>query len=171
MAARQIPAESTPAQAKQAIREGVWHIWSGYDHILFLLALLLPSVLRRTPAGWVPADSFKISLISVLKTVTAFTIAHSITLIASAYNLAPDALWFPPLIETLIATSIVYMALENIVFATQSQKKPQSAQSTQTEDDLLAISASSAVFSSTRGSAAAERSGGPEPRPRTCRWR
>jgi len=47
--------------------------------------------------------------------VTAFTVAHSITLIASAYNLAPDALWFPPLVETLIATSIVYMALENIV--------------------------------------------------------
>ena len=46
---------------------------------------------------------------------TAFTVAHSITLIASAYNFAPDALWFPPLIETLIATSIVYMALENIV--------------------------------------------------------
>ncbi len=47
--------------------------------------------------------------------MTAFTVAHSITLIASAYNLAPDALWFPPLIETLIAASIVYMALENIV--------------------------------------------------------
>jgi hypothetical protein len=47
--------------------------------------------------------------------VTSFTIAHSITLIASAFNLGPDALWFPPLIETLIATSILYMALENIV--------------------------------------------------------
>jgi hypothetical protein len=47
--------------------------------------------------------------------VTAFTLAHSITLIASAYNFGPDALWFPPLIETLIAISIVYMALENIV--------------------------------------------------------
>jgi hypothetical protein len=47
--------------------------------------------------------------------VTAFTVAHSMTLIASAYNLAPDALWFPPLIEVLIAASIVYMALENIV--------------------------------------------------------
>jgi hypothetical protein len=42
-------------------------------------------------------------------------VAHSITLIAAAYNYAPDALWFPPLIETLIAMSIVYMALENIV--------------------------------------------------------
>jgi hypothetical protein len=47
--------------------------------------------------------------------VTAFTVAHSITLIASAYNLAPSALWFPPLVEALIAASIVYMALENIV--------------------------------------------------------
>jgi hypothetical protein len=47
--------------------------------------------------------------------VTSFTLAHSITLIASAYDLAPGALWFPPLVETLIAMSIVYMALENIV--------------------------------------------------------
>jgi hypothetical protein len=47
--------------------------------------------------------------------VTSFTVAHSITLIASAYGIAPDALWFPALVETLIATSIVYMALENIV--------------------------------------------------------
>jgi hypothetical protein len=46
--------------------------------------------------------------------VTAFTAAHSITLIASAYGIAPDGLWFPPLVETLIAISIVYMALENI---------------------------------------------------------
>jgi hypothetical protein len=49
--------------------------------------------------------------------VTSFTIAHSITLIAAAMGLAPGALWFPPLIETLIAISIVYMALENIVGA------------------------------------------------------
>jgi hypothetical protein len=49
--------------------------------------------------------------------VTSFTVAHSITLIASAYNVAPGGLWFPPLVETLIAASIVYMALENIVGA------------------------------------------------------
>src|SRR6185295_17672635 len=55
---------------------------------------------------------------SLVAVVTSFTVAHSITLIASAYNLAPDALWFPPLVETLIAVSILYMALENIVFAT-----------------------------------------------------
>ena len=52
---------------------------------------------------------------TLIPIVTAFTVAHSITLIASAYNYAPDALWFPPLIETLIAMSIFYMALENIV--------------------------------------------------------
>src|SRR5690606_24714977 len=47
--------------------------------------------------------------------VTAFTVAHSITLIASAYDLAPGGLWFPPFVETIIAASIFYMAIENIV--------------------------------------------------------
>src|SRR6185503_17070370 len=51
----------------------------------------------------------------LIPVVSAFTVAHSITLIASAYGVAPDALWFPPLIEMLIAVSIVYMALENII--------------------------------------------------------
>src|ERR1019366_5266057 len=55
--------------------------------------------------------------------VTAFTVAHSITLIASAYNLGPNSLWFPPLIETLIAISIVYKALENIVGKTSVQRR------------------------------------------------
>jgi HupE/UreJ protein len=81
------------------VKLGFFHILDGVDHLLFLACLVIP--FRR----------FR-SLVAV---VTAFTVAHSITLIASAYNLAPDALWFPPLIETLIATSIVYMALENIV--------------------------------------------------------
>ena len=53
----------------------------------------------------------------LLLVVTAFTVAHSITLIMSAYELGPTGPWFPPLVETLIATSIVYMALENIVAA------------------------------------------------------
>ena len=54
--------------------------------------------------------------------VTSFTVAHSVTLIASAFGMAPDALWFPPLIETLIALSIVYMAFENIVGAKLSRR-------------------------------------------------
>jgi hypothetical protein len=80
---------------------GFLHILDGTDHLLFLFCLVIPFRKFR----------------SLIPIVTAFTVAHSCTLIASAYNLAPDALWFPPLIETLIATSIVYMALENIVGA------------------------------------------------------
>jgi len=60
---------------------------------------------------------------ALIPVVTAFTVAHSITLIASAYNFAPDFLWFPPLIEVLIAASIVYMALENIVGAGSVQRR------------------------------------------------
>jgi hypothetical protein len=85
--------------ALQFVKLGFEHILDGTDHLLFLFCLVIP--FRR----------FR----QLLLVVTAFTIAHSITLIASAYNFAPDALWFPPLVETLIATSIVYMAIENIV--------------------------------------------------------
>lgn len=80
---------------------GFWHILGGIDHILFLLCLVIPF---RNFRGLVPI-------------VTGFTVAHSITLIAAALGLAPDALWFPPLIEALIAASIVWMALENILGA------------------------------------------------------
>ena len=81
------------------IVEGFFHILDGTDHLLFLFCLVIPF---RKPR-------------SLLIIVTSFTVAHSITLIASAYGVAPDVGWFPPLVETLIATSIVYMALENIV--------------------------------------------------------
>ena len=88
------------------VRLGFFHILDGTDHLLFLFCLVIP--LRRLRA--------------LVPVVTAFTAAHSLTLIASAYNLAPDALWFPPLIETLIAVSIVYMALENIAVATPARR-------------------------------------------------
>jgi len=81
------------------VEGGFYHILDGTDHLLFLFCLVIPFRKFRT----------------LIPVVTAFTVAHSITLIASAYNYAPDALWFPPLIETLIATSVFYMALENIV--------------------------------------------------------
>ena len=112
--------------AWQFVKLGFFHILDGTDHLLFLGCLVIP--FRR----------FR-SLVAV---VTAFTVAHSITLIASAYNLAPDALWFPPLIETLIATSIFYMALENIVFA--GKMEPQRSQSSQS-NVFSADSALSAV--------------------------
>jgi HupE / UreJ protein len=80
---------------------GFWHIIEGTDHLLFLACLVIP--FRR--------------LRPLIVIVTSFTVAHSITLISSAFGFAPDALWFPPLIETLIAVTIVVMALENIVYA------------------------------------------------------
>jgi hypothetical protein len=83
------------------IELGFAHILSGIDHLLFIICLVIPFRKIRP-------------LITI---ITSFTIAHSITLIASAAGFAPDALWFPPLIEVLIALSIVYMALENIVGA------------------------------------------------------
>ncbi|HJQ20705.1 MAG TPA: HupE/UreJ family protein [Gemmatimonadaceae bacterium] len=87
--------------AWQFVKLGIAHILSGIDHLLFVLCLVIP--FRR--------------IRPLVMVVTAFTVAHSITLASSALGVAPDALWFPPLIETLIAASIVYMALENIVGA------------------------------------------------------
>jgi hypothetical protein len=78
---------------------GFGHILSGYDHLLFVLCLVLG--VRR----WQ-------SLVAI---VSAFTLAHSITLAASAVGMAPEALWFPPLVEVLIAASIVWLALENVL--------------------------------------------------------
>ncbi len=85
---------------------GFDHILEGTDHLLFLFCLLIP--LRRIRA--------------LIPVVTSFTIAHSITLIASALGWVPSTIWFPSLIETLIALSIVYMALENIVGVQQRHR-------------------------------------------------
>ena len=85
--------------ASRFVVAGFLHILEGTDHLLFVLCLVIP-FRRFRQLVWV---------------VTSFTVAHSITLIASAYNLGPDSLWFPPLIETLIAISILYMAIENVL--------------------------------------------------------
>jgi hypothetical protein len=77
---------------------GIGHVFSGPDHLLFLLCIAIP--LRR--------------LRTLVFVVTSFTLAHATTLVASAYGFAPRAGWFPPLVETLIAGSIVWMAVENI---------------------------------------------------------
>jgi hypothetical protein len=85
--------------ALRFVQLGFEHILEGYDHLLFLLCLVIP--FRR--------------FLALIPVVTAFTAAHSVTLIASAYGMGPSALWFAPAVETAIAVSIVYMALENIV--------------------------------------------------------
>ncbi|MFN0190521.1 MAG: HupE/UreJ family protein [Aestuariivirga sp.] len=96
------------------VREGMVHIWAGFDHILFLLALLLPAVLIRSPKrgeAWVPASSFGSAMWSVAKVVTAFTVAHSITLSLAALG----AVSLPSrLVESAIAASVVLAALNNI---------------------------------------------------------
>ncbi len=93
--------------AARFVHMGFLHILDGTDHLLFLLCLVIPFRRFRPLVG----------------VVTAFTVAHSITLIGSAFDLAPDALWFPPLIETLIAASIVWMALENIAGKSTVQRR------------------------------------------------
>ncbi len=93
--------------ALRFVKLGFFHILDGIDHLLFLLCLVIP--FRRIGA-----------LVGV---VTSFTVAHSITLLASAYGVAPDALWFAPAIEALIALSIVWMALENIAGASSAKRR------------------------------------------------
>jgi hypothetical protein len=84
--------------ALRFVVSGFWHIIEGSDHLLFLCCLVIP--FRRVRP--------------LVLIVTSFTVAHSISLIASALGFVPDALWFPPLVETLIAITIIAMALENI---------------------------------------------------------
>jgi hypothetical protein len=83
------------------IKLGVEHILTGIDHMLFLLCLVIP--FRRVKP--------------LIPIITAFTLGHSITLIGTAYNLAPLGAWFPPFVEAAIAATIFYMAIENIVGA------------------------------------------------------
>lgn len=81
------------------VKIGFLHILDGWDHLLFLFCLVIP--FRR--------------LRPLIIVITAFTAAHSVALAAAALNFVPDALWFPPLVETLIAASILYMAIANVV--------------------------------------------------------
>jgi hypothetical protein len=93
-------------------KEGIWHIWVGLDHVLFLLCLLLPAVFPRVGGRARPAESLRGVVAEVLEIVTAFTLAHSITLVISAVGL----LQLPSrLVETSIAISVVAAALNNLV--------------------------------------------------------
>jgi HupE / UreJ protein len=88
------------------VKLGIEHILSGIDHLLFLLCLIIP--FRRITA--------------LIPIITAFTVGHSVTLIGTAYNMAPIGAWFPPFIEAAIAASIFYMAIENIIGANVNQR-------------------------------------------------
>ena len=98
-------------QVLDYLREGVWHIWIGYDHILFLITLLLPAVVVRSAGSWWPVEGFRAAFLSVAKIVTAFTLAHSVTLSLAVLEVVvlPSRL-----VESVIAASVAAAALNNI---------------------------------------------------------
>jgi hypothetical protein len=102
---------SASAAFEQYLAAGVWHIWSGIDHLLFLLSLLLPAVLVRREHRWQAVPMAAPALFGILKVVTAFTLAHSITLSLAAFDLVrlPSRLT-----ESVIAASIIVGALNNV---------------------------------------------------------
>ena len=96
------------------IKQGIWHIWIGFDHILFLLALILPAVVRRknnSIYGWEPVMTFNVAFLHIVKVITFFTIAHTITLTLASLELIslPSRL-----VEAMIAFSIGLAAFHNI---------------------------------------------------------
>ena len=114
-------ADAPPSSFLGFVREGIHHILIGYDHILFLLSLLLPAVWIRsavadprsgvTRTRWIPSNNLRFALANVLKVVTAFTVAHSITLALSVFDIVnPPSRW----VESVIAASVVLAALNNI---------------------------------------------------------
>src|SRR5262249_18114501 len=90
---------------------GVWHIWTGFDHILFLCALLLPAVLELRGGRWQAVATFRLAFLNVASIVTAFTVAHSFTLSLAVlgYIALPSRL-----IESAIAASVIVAALNNL---------------------------------------------------------
>lgn len=90
------------------IVEGIWHIWQGYDHVLFLLTLLLPAVVSYRNRRWEPRESMRDSLLDIVKVVTAFTLAHSLTLTLGALGWV----YVPSrLVESAIALTVFFGAL------------------------------------------------------------
>jgi hypothetical protein len=104
-------ARSKLLQFADYVREGVWHIWIGFDHILFLVSLLLPSVFIFSNRLWAPAQRFADTFWDVFKVATSFTVAHSITLSLAALSVIvlPSRL-----VESMIALSVVLAALNNV---------------------------------------------------------
>ncbi len=115
-----IAAPDALAQFLEFVWQGMTHIWQGWDHVLFLISLLLPAVLRRKDDGWQPVFSFREALVSVLKVVTAFTLAHSITLALAAL----EVIRLPSrLVESVIAASVVLAALNNVFPIVQERRR------------------------------------------------
>ncbi len=110
---RVLPVESVSAWTSfgDFLIHGIWHIWIGLDHILFLVALVLPSVLTRSRDSWQPAEGIRSTFWEVVKIVTLFTIAHTITLTLATLTIVelPSRL-----VESVIAASVAFAALNNV---------------------------------------------------------
>ena len=104
-------------RVRDFVWQGVIHIWFGIDHVLFLVALLITAVLVLRPkpdataADWQPVGGFREALWNVVKIVTLFTVAHSITLSLAALDIVRLPSRF---VESVIAFSIVLIALNNL---------------------------------------------------------
>ena len=96
---------------RQFVWQGMLHIWIGIDHILFLVALLIPAVLVRQDGKWQPVPNFYAAFWNVFKIVTLFTIAHSITLTLAALDIVNLS---PRIVESTIALSIILVACNNL---------------------------------------------------------
>ena len=96
----------------QYFRAGVAHVWTGWDHMLFLAGLFLPAVLRRKGREWLPATSMKTALTDTAIMVTAFTLAHALTLsLAATGAFSPPTRW----VESGVAASVLFAGLNNLV--------------------------------------------------------
>ncbi|MEX0278365.1 MAG: HupE/UreJ family protein [Ruegeria sp.] len=104
--------EPTKYIARTFFEHGIWHIWLGFDHVLFLLTLLLGAVMRIENAHWVPSESIRDSLLATVKIVTVFTIAHTITLCLATFEVITLPI---TLVEAVIAISIAVVALGNLI--------------------------------------------------------
>ena len=93
----------------EMVKLGIHHIWEGIDHVLFLLALLLPSVMYRPQKDWLAKQKFREAFMYVVKIVTVFTLAHTITLSAATLSLVSLPSRF---VESIIAISIAITALD-----------------------------------------------------------
>jgi hypothetical protein len=110
---RQTFTSGSPARVfRTYFSEGIWHVWKGADHMLFLAGLFLPAVLRRKKGGWEPAVSLPAALRETAALITAFTLAHALTL-----ALAASGVFSPPsrLIESLVAASVLFAGLNNLL--------------------------------------------------------
>ncbi|RZI92228.1 MAG: HupE/UreJ family protein [Variovorax sp.] len=111
-AADAAPAERSLASGAAFFLDGVHHILIGYDHILFLISLLLPAVLLRTASGWTPVARWQDAVWPMVAIVTMFTLGHSITLALASLGIVSLS---PKVIEPAIALTIIVAAVDNIV--------------------------------------------------------